>query len=184
MPSPPAAPAAVMTAEGVRRVMGAAVGALLPAVAMALPTLDALPDSLGGDDCCTMVDVPIHPASALAGAPAFAAMPQAAGPLVGATPPAALATPFAAAGAGAFHRPPGQPGALASPAFARFLEMVRSGSCEFEADGRVLRLRRYLRADVGPAVMDAVLDALAANTRVEALYIQVGDVVVSGVVGG
>jgi hypothetical protein len=50
--------------------------------------------------------------------------------------------------------------------------MLRGSSTEFEAGGRVLRLRQFLRADVRPRVLDAVLDALEANTRVEALYIQ------------
>lgn len=59
-----------------------------------------------------------------------------------------------------------------SPAFRAFLAMLRGSSTEFEAGGRVLRLRQFLRADVRPRVLDAVLDALEANTRVEALYIQ------------
>ena len=36
----------------------------------------------------------------------------------------------------------------------------------------MLRLKRYLPSTAGPAVIDAVLDALKVNTRVEALYIQ------------
>jgi hypothetical protein len=50
--------------------------------------------------------------------------------------------------------------------------MLRGSSTEFEARGRVLRLRQFLRADVGPRVLNAVLEALEVNTRVEALYIQ------------
>ncbi len=36
----------------------------------------------------------------------------------------------------------------------------------------MLRLKRYIAADARQPVLDAVLDALAQNTRVEALYIQ------------
>ncbi len=53
-----------------------------------------------------------------------------------------------------------------------FLEQVRTNTTKFEADGRVLRLKQYLGINARPAVIDAVLDALAVNTRVEALYIQ------------
>lgn len=49
---------------------------------------------------------------------------------------------------------------------------MRANSTKFEADGRVLRLKQYLGINARPAVIDAVLDALAVNTRVEALYIQ------------
>ena len=31
---------------------------------------------------------------------------------------------------------------------------------------------RHIAAGIGPAALDAIIDALAANTRVEALYIQ------------
>ena len=53
-----------------------------------------------------------------------------------------------------------------------FLELVRTESTKFEADGRVLRLKQYLGINARPAVIDAVLDALADNTLVEALYMQ------------
>jgi hypothetical protein len=36
----------------------------------------------------------------------------------------------------------------------------------------VLRLKQYLGITARPAVIDAVLDALEVNTRIEALYIQ------------
>ena len=36
----------------------------------------------------------------------------------------------------------------------------------------MLRLKRYVSAVAGSAVLNAVLDALAVNTRVEVLYIQ------------
>lgn len=50
--------------------------------------------------------------------------------------------------------------------------MIRANSREFQADGRVLRLKQYVSSDVRPSHIDAILDALAANTRVEVLYIQ------------
>lgn len=50
--------------------------------------------------------------------------------------------------------------------------MVRSNSHEFEAQGRVLRLKQYISADVRPAAINAILEALAVNTLVEVLYIQ------------
>lgn len=43
-------------------------------------------------------------------------------------------------------------GCLSSPRFRQFLALIRSNCQEFEAQGRVLRLRQYLRADVGPQV--------------------------------
>ena len=56
--------------------------------------------------------------------------------------------------------------------FRRFVEMVRSNSQDFEAQGRVLRLKQYISADVRPAAINAILEALAVNTLVEVLYIQ------------
>ena len=49
---------------------------------------------------------------------------------------------------------------------------LRRNTREFDAEGRVLRLKRYVSAVAGSAVLNAVLDALAVNTRVEVLYIQ------------
>ena len=49
---------------------------------------------------------------------------------------------------------------------------VEENSEEFEAGGRVLRLKQYLGINARPPVLNAVLDALMKNTRVEALYIQ------------
>jgi hypothetical protein len=49
---------------------------------------------------------------------------------------------------------------------------IRDNSRTFEADGRVLRLKQYVASDLLPPHMDAILDALAVNTRVEVLYIQ------------
>jgi len=51
-------------------------------------------------------------------------------------------------------------------------QRLRRNSRAFDADGRVLRLKRFISADAGSALLDAVLDALAVNTRVEVLYIQ------------
>jgi hypothetical protein len=49
---------------------------------------------------------------------------------------------------------------------------LRRNTREFDAEGRVLRLKRFIPANCRPQVIDAVLDALRANTRVEVLYIQ------------
>ena len=62
--------------------------------------------------------------------------------------------------------------ALQAAPFRRFVEMVRSNSHDFEAQGRVLRLKQYISADVRPAAINAILEALAVNTLVEVLYIQ------------
>lgn len=56
--------------------------------------------------------------------------------------------------------------------FKRLIDMIRTNSKEFEADGRVLRLKQYMNSDARPPMIDMVLDALEVNTRVEALYIQ------------
>jgi len=61
---------------------------------------------------------------------------------------------------------------LQAAPFRRFVEMVRSNSHDFEAQGRVLRLKHYISADVRPAAINAILEALAVNTLVEVLYIQ------------
>ena len=50
--------------------------------------------------------------------------------------------------------------------------MLRADSRAFQAGGRVLRLKQYLPADCRPPAIDAVLDALGANRRVQVLYIQ------------
>ena len=49
---------------------------------------------------------------------------------------------------------------------------IESNSTEFEAEGRVLRLKQYLGINARPPVIDAILDSLKKNTRIEALYIQ------------
>ena len=61
---------------------------------------------------------------------------------------------------------------LQAEPFQKLLAKIRSNSHEFQAEGRILRLKNYMRADAQPAEIDAVIDALAVNTRVEALYIQ------------
>lgn len=55
---------------------------------------------------------------------------------------------------------------------ARLCAMIREDSTDFQAGGRVLRLKQYVSSDCRPPHIDAILDALAANTRVEVLYIQ------------
>ena len=52
------------------------------------------------------------------------------------------------------------------------MSAIESNSTEFEAQGRVLRLKQYLGINARPPVIDAVLTALEKNTLVEALYIQ------------
>ena len=54
----------------------------------------------------------------------------------------------------------------------RLCDMLRANSRDFQADGRVLRMKQYVSADIKPPHIDAILDALADNTRVEVLYIQ------------
>lgn len=61
---------------------------------------------------------------------------------------------------------------LQAAPFRRFVEMVRSNSHDFEAQGRVLRLKQYINSDIRPAAINAILEALAVNTLVEVLYIQ------------
>ena len=56
--------------------------------------------------------------------------------------------------------------------FRRLIHMIRGNSQDFEAGGRVLRLKQYMPADANQAHIEAVLDALQVNDRVEALYIQ------------
>lgn len=55
---------------------------------------------------------------------------------------------------------------------AQLCARLRKDSRDFDADGRVLRLKQYVSSDLLPVHIDAILDALAANTRVEVLYIQ------------
>ena len=62
--------------------------------------------------------------------------------------------------------------AAQSEPFQKLLAMIRSNSREFQAEGRILRLKNYMRADAQPAEIDAVIEALEHNTRIEALYIQ------------
>ncbi len=76
------------------------------------------------------------PANAAAGTAAAAA----AAPATGAQ---------AAAAAQVVH---GEDDPSRSPALSQFLDMIRGNSTEFEAQGRVLRLRQFLRGDVPPQV--------------------------------
>lgn len=173
------------------------------------------------------VAVPLQEAAGISAplAPAAFAAIQAKAPGDAADAAAAGASADACrAAGGAGSRDP-----LSSPHFRNLLAMIRGSSQEFEAQGRVLRLRQYLRSDVKPQVggsasvppealrcragrclppgccqvpssprpagaaqrpppaaafkrpvadatatqvLDAVLEALEANTRVEALYCQ------------
>lgn len=58
------------------------------------------------------------------------------------------------------------------PPFQRFMAMIRRNSREFEAGGRILRLKQYMVSDANCAMMEAVIAALRVNSRVQALYIQ------------
>lgn len=51
----------------------------------------------------------------------------------------------------------------------RLLQMLKENT---DPSLKVLRLKQYLDADANPYIIDTVLDALAGNTVVEALYIQ------------
>ena len=60
-----------------------------------------------------------------------------------------------------------------SNAFKNFIERLRRSDPTLgEVQGRILRLKRYLPSDIGPKIVDAVIDALSSNTVVECLYIQ------------
>ena len=52
------------------------------------------------------------------------------------------------------------------------LQRIRSDDASFNTQGRILRLKHHLKATSGPRVIDAVIDALRDNTRIEALYLQ------------
>ncbi len=41
--------------------------------------------------------------------------------------------------------------------FKRFMGMIRSNSRQFEAEGRILRLKQYMAADANPAQIEEVL---------------------------
>ncbi|KAK3249182.1 hypothetical protein CYMTET_41380 [Cymbomonas tetramitiformis] len=59
------------------------------------------------------------------------------------------------------------------PSFREFIDKIVSNSSEdFEASGKLLRLKRYITPNASCQKIDAILEALAQNTRVEALYIQ------------
>ena len=69
--------------------------------------------------------------------------------------------------------------AAACPSLARLLALI-DGRDDDSAQrsqgvrgfGAVLRVKQYLRADAGPRELDAVIDALRGNSRVQALYLQ------------
>ena len=62
--------------------------------------------------------------------------------------------------------------ASACPSLSRLLALIEGDSQVFQWRGAVLRVKQYLRADAGPRELDAVIDALRKNTRVQALYLQ------------
>ena len=60
-----------------------------------------------------------------------------------------------------------------SDAFVEFIDRLRTSDKTLgDCGGRILRLKRYLPSDVGPKIVDLVIEALSLNTNVEALYIQ------------
>lgn len=61
---------------------------------------------------------------------------------------------------------------LESPAFKDFIERLANNTLDCDAGGKVLRLKRFIKSNAGPLVINAVLDALKTNTKIEALYIQ------------
>jgi len=61
---------------------------------------------------------------------------------------------------------------LESPAFKDFILRLKNDTLACDAGGKVLRLKRYVPTNARPCVIDAVLEALKENTKVEALYIQ------------
>ncbi|PSC70796.1 chlorophyll b reductase [Micractinium conductrix] len=194
----PPAEDVVMTAEGVRRV--AAVRATLlpqqaeptgsgngsgtsPAAGAAEKQQQQQQQAANGQGAGVAVAVqPVAAVPAPAGPAVFASIQAeaaagaaAAAAAILSAPTAAAASPAAAAAAAAPAAAPDTAAfnpAQQSASFRRFLAMIRGDSHEFEAQGRVLRLRQYLRPDVGPRVLEAVFEALESNTRVEALYCQ------------
>ena len=59
-----------------------------------------------------------------------------------------------------------------NPSVKYLVNAIENNSEEFEAQGRVLRLKQYIGINARQPVIDAVLDAMMKNKRVEALYIQ------------
>lgn len=52
------------------------------------------------------------------------------------------------------------------------IERIEHDDRGFNTDGRILRLKHHLRSTSGPRVINAIINALRHNTRVEALYLQ------------
>ena len=170
-----------MTAEGVRRV--AAVRATLlpqqaeptgsgngsgtsPAAGAAEKQQQQQQQAANGQGAGVAVAVqPVAAVPAPAGPAVFASIQAeaaagaaAAAAAILSAPTAAAASPAAAAAAAAPAAAPDTAAfnpAQQSASFRRFLAMIRGDSHEFEAQGRVLRLRQYLRPDVGPRVRPA-----------------------------
>ena len=53
-----------------------------------------------------------------------------------------------------------------------FPPRLANNTLDCDAGGKVLRLKRFIKSNAGPLVINAVLDALKTNTKIEALYIQ------------
>ncbi|CAD7703590.1 unnamed protein product, partial [Ostreobium quekettii] len=72
------------------------------------------------------------------------------------------------------RRPKRVPGGdpLQNESVSRLCDLIRNNFTEFESQGRILRLKQYLKTDARPSVINLVLEALKENTLVEALYIQ------------
>lgn len=62
--------------------------------------------------------------------------------------------------------------ALTCPSLSRLLSLISSNSTDFQHRGAVLRVKQYLRADAGTRELDAVIEALRSNTRIQAVYLQ------------
>lgn len=61
---------------------------------------------------------------------------------------------------------------LQDPEIMDLIERIEHDDRGFNTDGRILRLKHHLRSTSGPRVINAIIDALRHNTRVEALYLQ------------
>ena len=60
-----------------------------------------------------------------------------------------------------------------SDSFREFLRRLRTSDPTLGVEnGRVLRLKQFVPSDIGPRIIEQIIDALADNTTVEALYIQ------------
>ncbi|CAG9461207.1 unnamed protein product [Pedinophyceae sp. YPF-701] len=56
--------------------------------------------------------------------------------------------------------------------FQDLIHKIETNSREFQADGKILRLKQYIPSEVRSAEINRILDALWLNDRIEVLYIQ------------